>query len=60
MYLVDTVVISEARKGTKAHPGVRAFFANATREQQPLYLTAVTIGELRQGVEGIRHRGDRP
>jgi toxin FitB len=60
MYLVDTDVISEARKGAKAHAGVRAFFAEVAREQQPLYLSAVTIGELRQGVEGIRHRGDRP
>ena len=60
MYLVDTDVISEARKGAKAHAGVRAFFADAAREQQALYLSAVTIGELRQGVEAIRHRGDRP
>lgn len=60
MYLVDTDVISEARKGAKTHSGVRAFFADATRAQQPLYLSAVTIGELRQGVEAIRHRGDRP
>jgi hypothetical protein len=24
----------------------------------PLFLSAVTIGELRQGVEAVRHRGD--
>jgi predicted nucleic acid-binding protein len=27
MYLLDTDVISEIRKGDKANPGVRAFFA---------------------------------
>lgn len=58
MYLVDTDVISEARKGDRAHSGVRRFFLEATREGTALYLSAVTIGELRQGVESIRHRGD--
>ena len=59
MYLVDTDVISEARKGSQGNPGVRAFFARASQEGAELYLSAVTIGELRQGVERIRHRGDR-
>jgi predicted nucleic acid-binding protein len=58
MYLVDTDVISEARKGDKANPGVRQFFQNAERDNLQLYLSAVTIGELRQGVEIVRHRGD--
>ena len=60
MYLVDTDVISEARKGAKANSGVRAFFESAARDNTPLYLSAITIGELRQGVENIRHRGDAP
>jgi predicted nucleic acid-binding protein len=60
MFLVDTDVISEARKGTKANPGVQEFLDDATRNQTPLYLSAVTVGELRQGVESIRHRGDAP
>lgn len=58
MYLVDTDVISEARKGDKGNPGVREFFANASRNNIALFLSAITIGELRQGVESIRHRGD--
>ena len=58
MYLVDTDVISEIRKGEKANPGVRAFFEDTSRESVDLYLSVVTIGELRQGVERIRHRGD--
>ena len=58
MYLVDTDVISEARKGEKANAGVRAFFHTASLDNTPLFLSAITIGELRQGVEIIRHRGD--
>ena len=58
MYLVDTDVLSEIRKGEKANRGVRAFFERAGREGFDLFLSVVTIGELRQGVERIRHRGD--
>jgi predicted nucleic acid-binding protein len=58
MYLIDTNVISELRKGRRANPGVRAFFFEVTQAEQPLFLSVVTIGELRRGVELIRHRGD--
>jgi predicted nucleic acid-binding protein len=56
MYLIDTDVISEARKEEKANAGVRQFFADADRGNVPMYLSVVTIGE--QAVEIIRHRGD--
>jgi predicted nucleic acid-binding protein len=59
MYLVDTNVISEARKGRRANPGVQAFFSEASERNLPLFLSAITIGELRRGVDLIRHRGDR-
>jgi predicted nucleic acid-binding protein len=59
VYLVDTDVISEARKGEQGNAGVRAFFSRARQEGADLYLSAVTIGELRQGVERIRYRGDK-
>jgi toxin FitB len=58
VYLLDTDVISEIRKGENCNPGVREFFAKASREATDLYLSVITIGELRQGVERIRHRGD--
>ena len=58
MFLVDTNVISEARKGRRADPGVMAFWAEAARNDAPLFLSAITIGELRRGVDLIRHRGD--
>jgi toxin FitB len=60
MYLVDTDVISEVRKEDKANPGVRKFFYDADRDNVPMYLSVVTVGELRHGVESIRHRGDEP
>jgi len=56
--LIDTNVISEARKGERADAGVRAFFGDAESSGHALFLSAVTIGELRRGVELIRHRGD--
>ncbi len=58
MYLVDTDVISDARKGDKANAGVQVFFQTAARDSAGLFLSVITIGELRQGVERIRHRGD--
>jgi len=60
VYLIDTDVISEGRKGKKANAGVREFFQTAGRGNTPLFLSAITVGELRQGTEVIRHRGDRP
>jgi predicted nucleic acid-binding protein len=60
MFLIDTNVISEARKGVRADAGVLAFWDAARRDQTPLFLASVTIGELRRGVELIRHRGDHP
>ena len=60
MFLIDTNVISEARKGRRADAGVQAFWATAARGNTPLFLAAITIGELRRGVELFRHRGDQP
>lgn len=58
MFLIDTNVISEARKQGRANPGVRAFFKTAAQQGEALYLSAITVGELRRGVELIRHRGN--
>ncbi|MBB2926612.1 type II toxin-antitoxin system VapC family toxin [Paraburkholderia silvatlantica] len=60
MYLVDTNVISEIRKQGRANKGVLEFFRAAARDDIDLYLSVVTVGELRRGVELIRHRGDDP
>lgn len=58
MYLVDTNVISEARKGKNANPGVLAFFQGT--DSADLYLSVQTIGEVRRGLENVRRRGDLP
>lgn len=58
MYLVDTNVISEARKKSKANTGVREFFKQAIEDETRIFISVVTVGELRRGVEWIRYRGD--
>lgn len=56
MYLVDTNVISEARKGRNANPGVLAFWRTA--DPADVYIAVQTIGEIRRGLENIRQRGN--
>mgnify|MGYP000294108825 FL=1 len=58
MYLVDTNGISEACKGANANSGFQKFFK--TIDAADLYLAAQTIGEIRRGIENIRHRGVLP
>ena len=58
VYLIDTSVVSEARKEAKANPGVTDFFRQVSAAGEPVYLSAVSVGELRRGVELIRYRGD--
>jgi predicted nucleic acid-binding protein len=58
MVLLDTNVISELRKKQRANSGVLAFFQKLDEEETPAYISVITVGELRRGVELIRHRGD--
>jgi predicted nucleic acid-binding protein len=53
-YLVDTNVISELRKGERADQGVRSWFAELADEE--VFLSVLTVGEIRRGIEGIRRR----
>jgi toxin FitB len=53
-WLVDTNIISEVRKGTRCHPAVAAWWAGV--EDRDLFLSALTLGEIRKGVEGVRPR----
>lgn len=53
-YLLDTNVISELRKGDRADPGVAAWFAGIGEEE--IYLSVLTIGEIRRGIENLRRR----
>ena len=58
MYLIDTNVVSETRKKSKANPGVVTFMMRVAAAESPTYLSVITLGELRRGVELIRFRGD--
>lgn len=58
MYLIDTNIISESRKGAKANFGVQNFFQVVSKKDSNLFISAVTIGELRRGIEIIRSRND--
>jgi toxin FitB len=58
MYLIDTNIISELRKKSKANPGVIKFFQQAVEQKKHSFISVITIGELRRGVELIRYRGD--
>jgi toxin FitB len=58
MFLIDTNIISEARKRGNANRGVIAFLKTAATSSEPIFLSSISVGELRRGVELIRHRGD--
>jgi toxin FitB len=53
-YLIDTNILSELRKQSKANAGVQAWYAVVQAEQ--LYLSVLTLGEVRQGIERLRRR----
>lgn len=53
-YLLDTNIVSETRKRRPA-PGVMSFLAGANSAD--LFISVLTIGELRKGVE-IKRQGD--
>jgi len=53
-YLLDTNVISELRKGERANRNVSSWFAGLAEEE--IYLSVLTLGEIRRGVESVRRR----
>ena len=57
MFLVDTNVISELRKGNRADPGVRAFLKD---NDDSLFLPVQAVGELSFGIESLKRKGDVP
>lgn len=58
MYLIDTNVISELRKGQRCDDGVSRWFRTLVRSREPAFLSVITVGELRRGIELSRYRGD--
>ena len=57
MYLVDTNAISELRKEAKGDPGVIGLFRDAS---QKIFLPVQALGEVRYGIERLKHKGDLP
>jgi predicted nucleic acid-binding protein len=53
-YLLDTNVISELRKGQRCDPNVRAWFSPISEDE--LFVSVLTIGEIRKGIESMRLR----
>jgi toxin FitB len=52
--LLDTNVIAELRKGSRANPSVRSWFA--ALDPEAILLSVVTVGEMRRGIENVRRR----
>lgn len=53
-YLLDANVVSELRKRDHADSNVRQWFAGV--EDAELFLSVLTLGEIRRGIESIRRR----
>lgn len=53
-YLVDSNVVSELRKRERADPGVRQWFD--TVDDGDLFLSVLTLGEIRRGIDSIQRR----
>ena len=53
-YLLDTNIISEIRKRKRANHGVVEFFVST--DPDTVYLPVQVIGEIRSGIDGLRHR----
>ena len=53
-WLIDTNVISELRRGARCHAAVSAWWAGV--EDSDLFLSVLSLGEIRKGCEAIRPR----
>ena len=56
MFLLDTNIISEVRKGQRSDPNVSNWYAGVSESQ--LFISSLTIGEIRRGIELARRRRD--
>ena len=56
MFLLDTNIISEVRKGRRSDPNVSNWYAGVIDSQ--LFISSLTIGEIRRGIELARRRRD--
>ena len=56
-FLLDTNVLSELRKGARCDPSVTSWAARQSRETH--YLSALSLGEIRKGIELLRRKAPR-
>ena len=56
MFLLDTNIVSEVRKGRRSDPNVSNWYAGVGESQ--LFISSLTIGEIRKGIELARRRRD--
>ena len=56
-FLLDTNVLSELRKGPRAHPGVRAWVEAQSADE--LFISVLALAEIRDGIERLRPRDPR-
>ena len=56
MFLLDTNVISEVRKGERADRNVSGWYAGVSESH--LFISSLTVGEIRKGIELARQRHD--
>ena len=54
MYLLDTNVVSELRRRDRGDENVMAWYASVSADE--LFLSVLTLGEIRKGIELIRDR----
>jgi predicted nucleic acid-binding protein len=57
MYMLDTNIISEVRKGSRCDRNVAAWYRSIRDDE--LFLSVLVIGEIRQGIERLRPRNPR-
>jgi hypothetical protein len=53
-FLLDTNILSELRKQKRANSGVIKWYSGVNGED--IYLSVLTIGEIRNGIERLRRR----
>ena len=53
-WLIDTNVVSEIRKGERCHNLVADWWSSLANED--MFLSALTVGEIRKGIEIVRPR----
>ena len=56
-FLLDTNIVSDLRRPRRSRAGLGAWFSD--QPPDALYLSVITLGEIRQGIEQLRRRDVR-